>query len=141
MRLYLRAYMLAYYVVYLLIGIQLVCPHVNKHGAGVGNHVVLCSSVYHRYSHLCWSEQVAHLLKLVVSQPYHVVKSLVYGVYSLVACCMSAFSVADYVEHHQSTLRYGRLHSCWLSHYGNVNVWQQWKDEAYAVGSAHLLFC
>ena len=101
---------------------------------------MLCSGMHHRYRCPCFAQERTHLAELIVTKPLQVVQHFVNGIHTLVTGSMAALSMCHTVNHHQSLLGNGRIHSCWFADYRHVNRRQFWQNSRKAILPTDLLF-
>ena len=108
------------YLKKLAVGIALVAAYVNNITATVGDDIMLLPGIYLGNSHLYIAKQRRTLRIFVVSEPIDILYSLVYCIYTFVACRMACYAFCSTVENHKALFGYRRVHSCRLAYYGTV---------------------
>ena len=84
---------------------------------------MLGSGLNNCYCHLRLSKKGTDLTEPVISQPYKIVEGLIYGIHTLVSCCVAGYPICISINHHKSLLCYCRLHACGLSYDSDINIW------------------
>ena len=128
---------------HLLVGVHIRRTDVNDKTTFCRHDVVLGASLYLRGRHLDGAQQGRLLLKLIAAQTVYVIQGYVEGVDALIASGMACFADSKSVEHHQSTLGYGTLHTGRLTHNAHepcsLQMGHQVRDEgSRAVDACHL---
>ena len=140
MRLHLALQVLADKLVNLLVVVKLVGADIHKHRTLIRNHIVLGSGIHYGKRHLGRSQELAYLLKLIVTNPSHIIQCLVDSVYSLVAGSMTALSVSNHIQHHQSLFGNSRVHAGRFTYDGKVDMRKQRQGTGNAILSRNLFF-
>ena len=75
------------------------------------------------------------------AEPIYVLQSLVNGIYPFVPGCMSTLSVSRAVEHHQSLLSHGHIHSRRLPYHPEIHLSYILQQKVQSSLSGHFFLC